>query len=275
VLTLNASDKIESAELAAVVAGKPNLAAMTEIDLQKLADKFRFQRIVFEVARDVFEQIAPTWKGAKDNLLAQVIRLVEKFINSSSLAIDPPLFYQDELRKRVMLTLNMRRIVHHVFEQIRFTSTKGLEPIFDRNKPIRSTGDMLPWYSGRPVVAANRSHINFCVADSTWEAQAAYELDHNPAVAAWAKNDHLGFEVTYIFGGEFHKFRPDYLIRLANGVTLVVEAKGHFTPKDETKRRYLAEWIEAVNAHGGFGRWDSGLALKPSDSAEGHRKVSK
>ncbi len=265
VLTLNASDKIERADMAAVVAGKPNLAAMTEIDLQKFAEKFRFQRIVFEVARTVFEQIKPTWKGNKDNLLAQVIRLVEKFINSDSLAIDPPLFYQDELRKRVILTLNMQRIVQHVFEQIRFTNTNGLEPIFDRGRPIRSTGDMLPWYTGKPVVMASRSHINLCVADSTWEAHAAHELDHNAAVAAWAKNDHLGFEVAYIFGGEFHKFRPDYLIRLTNGVRLVVETKGHFTAKDETKRRYLAEWISAVNEHGGFGKWASGMALKPSD----------
>jgi type III restriction enzyme len=265
VLMLDATDKIERADMAAVVAGKPNLAAMTEIDLQKFAEKFRFQRIVFEVARNVFEQMKPTWKGNKDNLLAQVIRLVEKFIHSDSLTIDPPLFYQDELRKRVMLTLNMQRIVQHVFEQIRFTNTKGLEPIFDRGKPIRSTGDMLPWYTGKPVVAANRSHISLCVADSTWEAQAADELDHNPSVAGWAKNDHLGFEVAYIFGGEFHKFRPDYLIRLTNGLMLVVETKGQFTGKDETKRRYLAEWISAVNAHGGFGKWASDLALKPSD----------
>jgi type III restriction enzyme len=112
---------------------------------------------------------------------------------------------------------------------------------------------------------ANRSHINLCVADSTWEAQAADELDHNSTVAAWAKNDHLGFEVAYIFGGEFHKFRPDYLIRLTSGMMLIVETKGHFTGKDETKRRYLAEWIEAVNEHGGFGKWASDMALKPSD----------
>jgi len=265
VLTLDASEKIQRADMAAVVAGKPNLAAMTEIDLQKLAEKFRFQRIVFEVARNVFEQMKPSWKGNKDNLLAHVIRLVERFISSDSLAIEPPLFYQDELRKRVMLTLNMQRIVQPVFEQIRFTNTIGLEPIFDRTKPIRSTGDMLPWYTGKPVAAANRSHINLCVADSTWEYQAADELDHNPAVSAWAKNEHLGFEVAYIFSGEFHKYRPDYLILLTNGLTLIVETKGHFTAKDETKRRYLGEWVSAVNAHGGFGKWEAGLAFKPSD----------
>ncbi len=73
--------------------------------------------------------------------------------------------------------------------------------MFDGNKPIRSTGDMLPWYTGKPCAQADRSHINFCVADSTWEAKAAYDLDHSPMVKAWVKNDHLGLEVIYIFEG--------------------------------------------------------------------------
>ena len=122
-LTLDATDKIENAEMAAVVAGKPNLSVLTEIDLQELAERFRLQRIIFEVARDVYEQIKPTWKGTKENLLAQVIRLVEKFIGSAKLQIDPPLFYQDELKRRVILTLNMNRIVQHVFQGIREAST--------------------------------------------------------------------------------------------------------------------------------------------------------
>jgi type III restriction enzyme len=193
-----------------------------------------------------------------------VIRLVESFVNSAHLEIKPPLFYQDELRRRVMLTLNMQRIVRHVFEQIRFANTEALEPVFDINHPIRSTGDMLPWFTGKPVVAANRSHINLCVADSTWEAQAAHELDHNPAVVAWAKNEHLGFEVIYMFEGAFHKYRPDYLVRLKNDSTLVAEIKGEDSEKDQTKRRYLDEWVTAVNTHGGFGRWVSGVSLDPS-----------
>ena len=264
-LVLNATDKIENAEMAAVVAGKPNLAVLTEIDLQALAERFRFQKIVFEVARDIYDQMKPTWRGTKENLLAQVIRLVERFITSPLLEINPPLFYRDEMRRRVMLTLNMARIVQHVFEQIRFGNTVTVEPVFDSNRPIRSTADMLPWFTGKPVVAANHSHINLCVADSTWEAQAAYELDHNLSVAAWAKNDHLGFEVAYIFAGVFHKYRPDYLIRLTSGTNLIVETKGQNTPQDDTKRRYLGEWVKAVNEHRGFGKWKSDRCLNPSD----------
>ncbi|MGD1086995.1 MAG: DEAD/DEAH box helicase family protein, partial [Verrucomicrobiota bacterium] len=264
-LVLNATDSIENAELAAVVAGKPNLAVMTEIDLQALAERFRFQKIIFEVARDVYDQMNRGWKGNKEDLLAQVIRLVEIFITSPMLEINPPLFYQDEMRRRVMLTLNMPRIVQHVFDQIRFGNTVRLEPVFESNRPIRSTADMLQWFTGKPVVAAARSHINLCVADSTWEAQVAYELDHNPEVSAWAKNDHLGFEIAYIFAGVFHKYRPDYLIRLVKGETIVLEMKGENTPKDETKRRYLDEWVKAVNEQGGFGKWKPGLCLNPSD----------
>ncbi|MGH8676509.1 MAG: BPTD_3080 family restriction endonuclease, partial [Burkholderiales bacterium] len=267
-LTLHAADKIENAEMAAVVAGKPHLAVMSDIDLQALAERFRLQRITFEVARDVFEQMQPTWKGAKENLLAQVIRLVERFITSPKLQINPLLFYQDELKRRVMLMLNMRRIVQHVFEQIRFANTEALALVFDGNKPIRSTGDMLPWYTGKPCVQADRSHMNFCVADSTWEAKAAYDLDHSPGVEGWVKNDHLGFEVIYIFEGVIHKYRPDLLIRLANGTYLILEIKGEDTPKDQTKQRYMAEWVDAVNTDGRFGHWQSATCRDPSSLPE-------
>lgn len=264
-LVLNATDRITNAEMAATVAGKPNMAVLTEIDLAALAERFRLQRIIFEVARDVYEQMKPTWTGNKENLLAQVIRLAETFIVSPKLEINPPLFYRDELKRRVMLTLNMQRIIQHFFEQIRFGNTLTIEPVFDSNKPICSTGDMLPWFTGKPCVPAARSHINLCVVDSAPEAQTAHELDHNSDVAAWAKNDHLGFEVAYILAGVFHRFRPDYLIRLGNGTNLIVEDKGQDTPKDQTKRRYMGEWVNAVNAHGGFGKWKFKPCFKPDD----------
>jgi type III restriction enzyme len=84
-------------------------------------------------------------------------------------------------------------------------------------------------------------------------------------VAAWAKNDHLGFEIGYLYGGVFHKFRPDYLIRLTDGTNLVLETKGQDTPKDQTKRRYMTEWVKAVNAHRGFGKWYFKPCFRPSD----------
>jgi len=37
------------------------------------------------------------------------------------------------------------------------------------------------------------------------------------------------------------------------------------TEQDSVKRRYLDEWTQAVNAHGGFGRWRSAVAGSPGE----------
>jgi hypothetical protein len=95
--------------------------------------------------------------------------------------------------------------------------------------------------------------------------ESGYVLDKNPNVAAWAKNDHLGFDVLYVFKGVVRKYRPDFLIRLTDGTMLVLEVKGQDSPEDRTKREFLAEWVCAVNEHGGFGRWASDVSTHPKD----------
>lgn len=61
------------------------------------------------------------------------------------------------------------------------------------------------------------------------------------------------------------KYRPDFLVRLVNDDMLVLETKGQDTEEDQVKRRYLDEWTQAVNSHGGFGRWRYAVAHKPGE----------
>ena len=264
-IELDASQTARIAELAPIVEGKPDITKIRAIDLEKLASEFRTQRIIFETARDVYEQMRSEWRGSKEFLLAQLVRLVEQFIRSDALRISPALFLRDDLKRRLIITLNMTKVVQHIWEAIRFENTEKFEPVFDRDQPIRSTGDMGTWYTGKPCEYTERSHINFCVYDSAWEATEAFQLDNSPAVKSWAKNDHLGFEVFYIHKGVVRKYRPDFLIRLESGDTLVLETKGLERDQDRTKRRFLKEWIRAVNAHGGFGHWRCDVSRTPSD----------
>ena len=104
-----------------------------------------------------------------------------------------------------------------------------------------------------------------CVYDSTWEAAEAFELDRNPLVDAWVKNDHLGYEVLYVYRGVVRKYRPDFIIRLKTGVMLVLETKGQRDAQSDTKRRAMEQWTRAVNQHGGFGRWSSDVSYNPKD----------
>lgn len=264
-LELDAAATPTVADLAPIVEGKPDVKRISSIDLQELAGRFRMQRIVFETARDVYDQVQPTWKGNREVLLAQLIRLAEAFIDSDRITIKPPLFNQDDLRRRIMMTVNMTKIVQHIFERIRFENVQGRNLVFDRESPIRSTCDMRPWYTGRPGELTQRSHINFCVFDSTWEATEAYQLDRIDDIDAWVKNDHLGFEILYIWQGIVKKYRPDFLVRLPNGKHLVIEVKGQDSQENRSKRQFLQEWVDAVNENAGFGLWASDVVLSPKE----------
>ena len=77
----------------------------------------------------------------------------------------------------------------------------------------------------------------------------------HPDVAAWAKNDHLGFHILYLWNGTKRKYIPDFLVRFKSGKTLVLEIKGEDSPQDQAKRRAMDQWVQAVNAQGGLGHW--------------------
>ncbi len=264
-LELDALKTPTLAEVAPIVEGKPDVTKLSEIDLEDLGKKFRWQKIAFETASGIFDQMKPSWKGNKEYLLAQLIRVMEEFVASGKIDIAPPLFNQDDLRRRLVVTLNMTKVVQHMWQSINTENTESLVPVFDTERPIVSTGDMRTWYTGKPCEFTKRSHINFCVFDSTWEASDEFEMDRNRNVDAWVKNDHLGFEVLYVFKGVVHKYRPDFIIRLKTGNFLVLETKGQDTDQDKTKSNFLDEWIKAVNEHSGFGKWHWAVSRQPGD----------
>mgnify|MGYP000866143962 CR=1 FL=1 len=264
-LVIDATSIPTVAELAPVVDGKPDLTKITSIDLTALGERYRVQRLAFEAARDVFALMRPAWQGTPEYLLAQLIGLVEQFLRSDRIDIVPGLFFQEELRRRVVLALSMTRIVQHIWDAIRAENTERLELVLDPVRPLRSTADMLSWYTGRPCAPTQRSHISHCVYDSTWEASEAFHLEHSQHVQAWVKNDHLGFEILYVFKGVVRKYRPDYLVRLANGIALVLEVKGQESDEDRAKKHALDLWVNAVNQHGGFGPWASATSRHPGE----------
>lgn len=56
---------------------------------------------------------------------------------------------------------------------------------------------------------------------------------------------------------------PDFLVRMDDGGTLVLEIEGQDSDQDRARRAALGRWVEAVNAKGGFGRWRSAVAFRP------------
>jgi type III restriction enzyme len=130
--------------------------------------------------------------------------------------------------------------------------------VFDDN-PIGRTGDMRTWYTTKKVRPAQRSHVNLVATDSAWESFVAetFERSDVTTVQSWAKNDHLGFYISYLWNGSRRRYLPDFLVHLASGETLILEVKGQPNDESRAKRKALDAWITAVNQHGNFGTWRS------------------
>ena len=134
VLQLDASATPTVADLAPIVEGKPDIKRISTIDLEELGKRFRMQRIVFEAARDVYDQVQPTWKGSREVLLAQVIR----WSKSSSAAT--------AFRSRLLFSIRMASPSDHAHGEhdedrpahLRahpFENVQGRNLVFDREHP--------------------------------------------------------------------------------------------------------------------------------------------
>jgi type III restriction enzyme len=263
-LELRSDDIAVSVGMAQVLEGKPHVDKMTEIDLRELNKTIRLQRIVFVTTRDVYASISPNWKGNKQYLLIQIVKLVGEFIESGKIkVVDVP--KEDELRIKMTILFNMQKIVAHVCKGITDENIENRKILLDSMKPIKSTGDMRPWSTKKPTEWVKKSHINLAVYDSQWEMGAGQELERNKHVISWVKNEHIGFVVKYLYNGIIHDFWPDFLIRLDNGATLVLEIKGIDSTQNKEKRRYLEEWIDLVNEDGNYGSWSWDVAFHPSE----------
>ncbi|HEX2230115.1 MAG TPA: hypothetical protein VHM64_23515, partial [Candidatus Binatia bacterium] len=63
----------------------------------------------------------------------------------------------------------------------------------------------------------------------------------------YAHNDHLEFNIPYELFGQNHVYEPDFLVRLMNGKTLIVEIKGQLHGDTDAKHQAARRWITAVN----------------------------
>lgn len=262
VLTLDASDTRLSAELSPVLDGYTDLQQVTEIDLEKIDRESRLQTTIFKTAARVYDMMKAGWQdeNTKFSMLGQIIHLVEVFLKSDRIRIEPQLFYTDEIRKRILLSLNMQKIVTHIWQYINKEQTESVAPVY-ASRRIRSTADMPTWYTSKPYWATKKSQISHVVLDSSWENSAAYILEHNDDVMAYAKNDHLGFNIVYVYEGIIRQYIPDFLIKLSNGKTLVLEIKGQDSDQNRAKRKALADWCDAINKLGEYGKWEFDVAF--------------
>lgn len=108
----------------------------------------------------------------------------------------------------------------------------------------------------RPFVVKNQEYVlskksvfNKVVGDSKFELEFASFLDSCPDVQSYAKNYlAVHFKLDYIkANGEISNYLPDFIVRLTDGRTVIVETKGLEDVDVAPKMARLKQWCEDVN----------------------------
>ncbi|HSF48098.1 MAG TPA: hypothetical protein VLA73_07035, partial [Burkholderiales bacterium] len=141
-----------------------------------------------------------------------------------------------------------------------------LLPRLNRYRPIGTTGNVR-FNTVKPVQATEASHLNFVACDTgSWEQAAVFQLEklaREHLVAFYARNDHLEFNIPYELYGQSHVYEPDFIVRLANDLAVVLEIKGQWHADSDAKHQAARRWVAAVNYWGKLGRWDFLVCREP------------
>jgi type III restriction enzyme len=225
------------------------------------------RRIVFALVGDEYHNPDPRGnpklrRQSRHQLFPQVLRLVHAYIQRrvDFRGVDPRELGQERY---------FQRLVERLLAAIQPDDTQGeppLMPILNRYKSIGTTAEA-DFKTTHPCFTTTYSHINLVAADTKrWEQSAAFRLEQavlRGSVKFYARNDQLGFIIPYDFMGVSHHYEPDYLVRLQNDVTLVLEIKGMETEQDRAKHQVAKRWVEAVNNWGKLGAWGFHVCKDP------------
>lgn len=241
--------------------GRPSFSepgASATLNLDAWRADTRVQQQAFEMAAVLTREYAEmeTCEAPAQVLFPQLLSIVQRFVREK-VNVE-----SDAKRVDVFLAPYWGFTIERLKEELHPDTSEGEAPEVPRyeggDRRAGSTSEVDFWTS-KKVRDVQKTHLNYVVQDSKWEQSAAYHLDNHPRVVAFVKNQGLGFAIPYLHDDGLHNYVPDFIVRLENGVHLVLEPKGHDLLED-VKKQAAERWVRAVNAEGSFGEWRYALS---------------
>lgn len=239
-----------------------------EHDRDEYYNSTHIQTIVFEIARRIVTALteggdnntAKLQLKSRQQLFPQVLGMVQKYVSTK---ID----FRGVDEREIGLEIYTEQIVERLMNAIEPDSTQGeppLLPILNRNKQIGTTAEV-NFKTVKRTVFTKRSHINQVVCDTkTWEEIAVFNLERdNENVKYYVRNDRLEFSIPYEYLGASHAYIPDFLVRLSDDSTLILEIKGQEDDIDRAKYDAAKRWVKAINNWGKLGIWKFHVCRDP------------
>jgi len=220
---------------------------------------WRIQTVAYKIAKFTLEKFFRDQdENLKPWLFPELLRISKEWLEKY-------VYCKDNTFIQMMLIVDFTVIASEkIYRAIVAADTgqKQLKPVLRPYDTIGSTA-FVEFDTTRPVYKTNEAkcHISHVVADTeSWEQKMAQTLESMEEVYSYAKNQGLGFTIPYILDGQEKNYVPDFIVKIDTGhndyLNLIVEVTGERRMDKQAKvdtARNL--WVQAVNNHGGFGRW--------------------
>lgn len=231
-----------------------------ELNLDHL-NETRLKTIVFNLTQNLIERHWPNEDGPNYYLFNQIKTIVEHWLENFLVCKGhtfPAMLLIPQLGDLACERIAAAITRHHESTQ------ESIRPLLDPYNPTGTTEHVnfitsktLRWQTN-PL----KSHINLVILDSHWEAEFCRIIEKQERVLSYVKNHSLGFEVPYVMEGKYRRYRPDFIVKVDDGMGpddplhLVIEIKGYRGEDAKSKRDTMnTYWIPAVNNAKKFGRW--------------------
>ena len=176
-------------------------------------------------------------------------KIVEEWYNTKVLLLN----ITDKRFKRLLFFHEPKKIADHIARGInpQHNSIEFVRPVFNYYNKFGSS-NYVNGNTVKEVYPTVKSHVNFVVQDSGWEAIAAKTFDELTNVISYVKNSFLGFAIPYVKDGEDRQYFADFIVKVKtnNGEVknLIVEITG--MNKDKAEKKWYVEnrWLPAVNS---------------------------
>ncbi|WP_043113661.1 BPTD_3080 family restriction endonuclease [Solimonas soli] len=221
----------------------------------------RPSQIVYELTSHlILAKYRDPGEAPKLHLFGQLKRIARQWLDQCLVCKGGT--YPAQLKYKSLADMACERIIAGINRSL--VGTKPIKAVLDPYNPTGSTRHVsfntskTDRYetSGPPP----KSHINWVILDSDWEAEFCRVAEKHPRVRAYVKNHNLGLEVPYRYGSETRIYRPDFIVQIDDGhadpLNLIVEIKG-FRREDTKEKKATMDvyWVPGVNNLKSYGRW--------------------
>ncbi|OGR00442.1 MAG: restriction endonuclease [Deltaproteobacteria bacterium RIFOXYD12_FULL_50_9] len=231
-----------------------------DLSLKHLED-MRRSSVLFHVAKRL---LYTKWRDPGDepklHLFGQLKRITKEWLDTCLVCKGGT--YPAQLMYQELADMACERITAGIVRELE--GKRPIKAVLDPYNPTGSTNyvNFNTSKKDRWETDARRSHINWVILDSDWEAEFCRVAESHPQVMAYVKNHNLGLEVPYRYGSEARRYIPDFIVLVNDGqgednpLHLIVEIKGYRREDAKEKKSTMETyWVPGVNNLNNHGRW--------------------